>query len=588
MVNSMRNEKKGKKRNKVVVQLGAFIIILFTLVTIAVGNMVTMASFSTALHANMYLFEYYMEGLEDVMGEYKAMTWLLDYWKGNADEWVRDRTAYEEAEPIDDILSRLSKKRAEGITQEEAEALSAEDQKRFALWSYKDLQREFAQYEDEDEDFFIFLAMADDEEAHPIIILSNRPDNGDYEFGKTGDIDEINQVIANTDEAEKAEVWKWAFSTPENMMLFGTDLPFEGYKGTGVVEMLGAFPAQAVYDSMSFTLAIRNEVVVMMVLVLILILVVLYHIVPKPLETLTECVTEYSGDKDTEGLVKKLSDIRSTNEIGALADEFSSMAREMERYTREMEILAGEKERIATELNVATNIQIQMLPHVFPERDRFVLHASSDAAKEVGGDFYDCYMIDEDHLAMTIADVSGKGVPASLFMAVSKTMLKNRTLMGGTPAAILHDVNNWLCEGNDSCMFVTVWHGILTVSTGELICANAGHENPGLRLGSKPFRLIKDDHELALGLMEDLQYENEHYRLASGDALFVYTDGVPEAHDKDESLFGEDRLEEVLSKVSKNDEPQEIMRKVREAVDEFAQDAPQYDDITMLCLDILD
>ena len=580
----MGNEKKRKKRNKIVVQLGAFIIVLFTLVTMAVGNMVTMASFSTALHANMFLFEYYMEGLEDVMGEYKAMTWLLDYWKGNVDEWVRERTVYEEAEPIDDILSRLSKKRAEGVTQEEAEALSAEDQKRFALWSYKELQREFAQYEDEEEDFCIFLAMADDEEDHPIIIFSNVPDDEAYEFGKTGDIDEINQVIANTDEAEKAEVWKWAFSTPENMMLFGTDLPVEGYKGTGVVEMLGAFPAQAVYDSMSFTLAIRNEVIVMMILVLILILVVLYHIVPKPLETLTECVTDYSGDKDTEGLVKKLSEIRSTNEIGALADEFSSMAREMERYTREMEILAGEKERIATELNVATNIQIQMLPHVFPERDRFVLHASSDAAKEVGGDFYDCYMIDEDHLAMTIADVSGKGVPASLFMAVSKTMLKNRTLMGGTPGAILHDVNNWLCEGNDSCMFVTVWHSILTVSTGELICANAGHENPGLRLGSRPFRLIKDDHELALGLIEDLHYDNEHYKLSPGDALFVYTDGVPEAHDKDESLFGEDRLEEVLAKVSKKDDPQEIMRKVREAVDEFAKDAPQYDDITMLCL----
>nr|MCR5025143.1 PP2C family protein-serine/threonine phosphatase [Lachnospiraceae bacterium] len=399
-----------------------------------------------------------------------------------------------------------------------------------------------------------------------------------------GNVDEIQKIIDNTRDATKAEVWKWAFTTPEKLMFFGTWVPVDEYKGASTAEILGGFDADLVYRDMVFTDYIRNEVVVMMLIVLILILTGLYFIVPRPLAKLKKCVSEYSDTKDTDELINKLSAIRSRNEIGAFADEFSSLALEMERYTREMEVLAGEKERVATELNVATNIQMQMLPHVFPESERFMLHASSVAAKEVGGDFYDCYMIDDDHLALTIADVSGKGVPAALFMAVSKTMLKNRTIVGDTPSAILHDVNNWLCEGNDSCMFVTVWHGILTVSTGELVCANAGHENPGIRSDGAPFRLIKSEHGVSLGLLENMEFEDEHYVLSSGDAVFVYTDGVPEAHASDESMFGEDRLESVLSGVSKDDTPQDIMKKVSDAVNEFAEDAAQYDDLTMLCL----
>ncbi len=205
-------------------------------------------------------------------------------------------------------------------------------------------------------------------------------------------------------------------------------------------------------------------------------------------------------------------------------------------------------------------------------------------AKEVGGDFYDCYMIDDDHLALTIADVSGKGVPASLFMAVSKTMLKDRTIVGGLPSAILGDVNNWLTKGNENCMFVTVWLGILTVSTGEFVCANAGHENPVIRSGEEPFRLCKTEHGSPLGLVKGMEFVDEHYKFSSGDALFLYTDGVPEANSPDEKMFREERLESVLAETSKEDSPQIIMQKVKKAVDEFAGDAPQYDDLTMLCL----
>ena len=185
---------------------------------------------------------------------------------------------------------------------------------------------------------------------------------------------------------------------------------------------------------------------------------------------------------------------------------------------------------------------------------------------------------------MTIADVSGKGVPAALFMSVSKTMIKNRTKVGGTPAEILNDVNKWLCEGNDNMMFVTVWHVILTVSTGELICANAGHECPVVRMGEKSFEILKTEHGPMMGVIEDLNYVDERLTLSSGDVIFVYTDGVPEANTADDKMFGMDRLKTVLDGTVNETIPETIIRIVKSAVDDFADGAPQYDDVTMLCL----
>ena len=574
----------GEKRRKIVVQIGAVIIILFTLITLEVGNMVTMASFSTALSGNINMFGEYLGALSDELDDYKAVTWFIDYWRDNTEELVKDKAALQNRQGIGDILKKLSRESIRDITAEDAESLSKEEQKRFACRCYYDYKQILEKYKDEDENYLIIIAMTKHEGEDPIILLTNITDDGDIFFGDEGDIKEFQQVVANTDVAIRAEVWKWIFSTPEKMMVFGTSLPFNAYKGSSEIQMLGALPAEKVYDDMVYADFIRNEVIVMMLIVLILILLCLYFIVPRPLAMVKRCVSEYSDTKDTKQLVSKLSAIKSKNEIGAFVDEFSSLALEMERYTKEMEKLAGERERVETELNVATNIQMHMLPQVFPESERFKVYAASEAAKEVGGDFYDCYMLDDDHLALTIADASGKGVPAALFMAVSKTMLKNRTLVGGTPADILRDVNNWLCEGNDSCMFVTVWLAILTVSTGELICANAGHEKPAIRSGDEPFRLIDGEHGLSLGVIKDTGFEDEYYKLSSGDAVFVYTDGVPEAHSGDDSMFGEDRLEAVLSQVSKDETPEEIMNRVKTAVNEFSADEPQYDDVTMLCL----
>lgn len=262
------------------------------------------------------------------------------------------------------------------------------------------------------------------------------------------------------------------------------------------------------------------------------------------------------------------------------------------------------------ELNTAAAIQAHMLPNVFPpfpERQDFDIYASMDPAKEVGGDFYDFYLIDEDHFGVLIADVSGKGVPAALLMMASKILLQNYAMAGYSPAAILTEANERLCANNAEGMFVTVWLGILDLKTGVLTAANAGHEYPVLHRAGQAFELFKDRHGLVLGGMEGVQYREYEIRLEPGDEIFVYTDGVPEATNSANELYGTDRMLRALNgtggaagaatgvaagaatgdsvgAASGDVSPKELLAAVRKDVDEFVHGAPQFDDLTMLCL----
>ena len=253
---------------------------------------------------------------------------------------------------------------------------------------------------------------------------------------------------------------------------------------------------------------------------------------------------------------------------------------------RSLKRVTAEKERIDTELSVATKIQSDMLPQIFPafpERSEFDIYSTMTPAKEVGGDFYDFFLIDDDHLALVMADVSGKGVPAALFMVIAKTIIKNVTLTGKYkgPGEILYDVNNKLYEGNDESMFVTVWLGILTISTGHLVSANGGHEFPAICRKGGQYELIKDEHGPGLGMFDDVDFEEWEGDLKSGDMLFLYTDGVPEATDSQSELFGIDRMLKALDDSREEENLQGMLGKVREHVDSFVGYAPQFDDLTM-------
>ncbi|MBR4236498.1 MAG: SpoIIE family protein phosphatase [Clostridia bacterium] len=314
-----------------------------------------------------------------------------------------------------------------------------------------------------------------------------------------------------------------------------------------------------------------------------------------PIKKMTLRVSEMQGND----MSFRVEDVLLTgDEIEVLARAFANMSEKMRGYVQEIVEITSEKQRLDTELSVAADIQQNMLPThfpAFPDRREFNLYAVMDPAKEVGGDFYDFFLIDDDHLALVMADVSGKGVPASLFMVISKTLIKNvaSSRPGSKPAEILSKVNDLLCEGNEDSMFVTVWLGILTVSTGELVSACAGHEYPVFYRKNRGFVLEHDPHGLALGAYPGVKYRNAQWQLAPGDMLFLYTDGVPEANNSRQELFGEQRmlaaLEKSMNAVGENgcadtETLKRFLGVLRAQIDDFAGETPQFDDLTMMCV----
>jgi len=256
------------------------------------------------------------------------------------------------------------------------------------------------------------------------------------------------------------------------------------------------------------------------------------------------------------------------------------------RAAKERQALMLEKERIATELELATRIQISALPKEIPNQPEFNLFASMVPAKEVGGDFYDYYPIDDDHWAFVIADVSGKGIPGALFMMVTSALIHHVAVSSAEtdPAKVLRKVNAEICLRNPEEMFITVWLGILELSTGKLSAANAGHEYPILKKAGENFELLKDRHGLVIGAMEGVKYRSYEVQMEPGAKLFVYTDGIAEATNIHNELFGTERLVEVLQAHS-DAAPSEILHEVDAAVNRFVGEAPQFDDMTMLCLE---
>ncbi len=280
------------------------------------------------------------------------------------------------------------------------------------------------------------------------------------------------------------------------------------------------------------------------------------------------------------GLLQK---VRGHNEIGTLAKSVEKMSNDIHRYIDDLTQATAEKERLGAELNVAKQIQAEMLPRVFPpyENHKEVeLFASMEPAKEVGGDFYDFYMIDDDHFAVVVGDVSGKGVPAALFMVITKTLLKDTAAHELDPAKIFEHVNQILCEGNESGLFVTCWLGILTLSTGELKFANAGHNAPLILQGGE-IKYLTTKPNLMLAGMDGVPYQTHCAKLAKGDRLFIYTDGVTEATNDMNELYGENLLITVM-KYAVDKSPRDVIDLVRNDIDEFVNGAPQFDDITML------
>jgi sigma-B regulation protein RsbU (phosphoserine phosphatase) len=306
------------------------------------------------------------------------------------------------------------------------------------------------------------------------------------------------------------------------------------------------------------------------------------HAITGPILALNDGVQEVAGGNLEREVIVKTGD-----EIEQLATSFNVMTSQLRKHIEETARASAERQRIDTELDIATRIQMSMLPNVFPpfdgKKNEFDLYAEVHPAKEVGGDFYDFFFIDDDHFAFIVADVSGKGIPAALFMAITKTIIKNHVQREEDPAIAMEIVNRQLCDNNIADMFVTAWLCILEISSGRLVYINAGHNPPLVKHGDQDFVFLVSPPDLVLAGMDDTSYHCREMQLESGDMLFLYTDGIVEAEDSNGAFYGKERLRDFLN-ANASQTLRELIPCLRSDIATFAGGAEQSDDITMLAI----
>ncbi len=344
----------------------------------------------------------------------------------------------------------------------------------------------------------------------------------------------------------------------------------EGYLIVAVMPVSEA----ALSRNLSVGITTGMEIVVFAAL-FIMIFFLVNKLVVKNIHRINESLSEI-----TEGNLETVVNVRSHEEFDALSNDINSTVDTLKKY------IADAAARIDAELAFAKAIQHSSLPSVFPpypNRRDFDIHATMHTAKEVGGDFYDFYFLDEENLAFLIADVSGKGIPAAMFMMTSKTVIKSYAESGMSVEEVFTHANEKLCEGNDAGMFVTAWMGILNTATGKVAFANAGHNPPLVKHADGSFEYLKTRPGFVIAGMEGIRYRKNEIQLEPGDAIYLYTDGVTEATDLNNELYGEERLLDILKKNADADS-RKLCEAVKSDVDAFVGKAPQFDDITMLSL----
>ena len=364
--------------------------------------------------------------------------------------------------------------------------------------------------------------------------------------------------------------------------------PILDENGEAIAEIQYILDMQAVRDHLtSFLYNMLGISLGIICIALLLYMMFVRKIVIKPVGRLAKFTTEITESGKFE---KQHIDINTKDEIEELGCSFNIMLEKLEDYIENLTYVTAEKERIGAELNVATQIQLSMLPCIFPafpDRDEIDIYASMTPAKEVGGDFYDFFMVDEKHLAVVVADVSGKGVPAALFMVIGKTLIKDHTQPGRDLGEVFTEVNNILCESNDNGMFITAFEGVLDLETGEFRYVNAGHEPPFIYHKDGSYEQYKTRPGFVLAGMENVKYKEQKIQLNVGDRIFQYTDGVTEATDANNQLYGMERLQAVLNQKCLEETPKQILENVKADIDDFVGDVDQFDDITMLCLEYM-
>ena len=587
----------GKKKREIGIlwQVAAFFLIAVLIIGIVTFFMLRVQSIDNVRNQTELLAEETANEVIMSVREYPAHEWFLRYWYRHADEldveYDTDYSAGTKTEEKLQLVRRhhpeLSLKYAEA---QELEALPEEDQKLCAEIVYSWIITRVNQIKRAYQVDYLFCVVADEAYQSQCFLFS-AADEGAVRGTNYEEVYVLGTSVSIADNQSQQDAMRQALEHSTHLAEAGDYVDYYAYLGD--VDTKAAFIGLTfnlsglLADVQAQTWIGTGNAVILELLLAAFCLLLIYFYVLRPLKHVQQGIRTYKITKDSKEITESLSLIRSRNEIGQLSDDVVNLSKEIDDYLGQISAISAEKQRLGTELSIASQIQEGMLPSIFPafpERREFDVYATMHTAKEVGGDFYDFFLIDDDHLAIVMADVSGKGVPAALFMMASKILINNfSTIERTSPAQILETVNHHICMNNKAEMFVTAWLGILELSTGRLKAANAGHEYPAIQRRGGPFRLFKDRHGVVLGGLDGMRYQEYEILLKSGDSLFLYTDGVTEAADAAYTLFGTERMLRGLNQAA-DAAPKEVLETVKREIDAFVGEAPQFDDITMLCL----
>ena len=521
---------------------------------------------------------------------YPAYEWLITYWFQNSDKLDVE---YELTDATREKATLLSERHPglviDYVATEQLETFSEEDKKLYAEIVYSQMVNLLNQLKEIYNPTYIAIILMEQSYSEGTFIMS-----GASRSQKRGTNYDEAYVIGVTAQATQKQKESILAAAAGGRSLAEADDYVDSY---GYVQDI-MDGRHIIVDVTYETAGLRNEIksqvingIFMFVLLQLVLAFALYILVyvyaVRPVEHIQKNVWSYREEKDSRKVLEDLSKIKIRNELGALSADISDMVVSIDNYVDEIQDITAEKEKISAELNVANKLQAEMLPSdfpAFPDRKEFDLYATMDPAKEVGGDFYDFFFVDDDHLCLVVADVSGKSIPAALFMVNSKTRIQNQASFGKSPGQILAAVNDQLCLRNESGFFVTVWIAIIDLKTGKGVAANAGHEHPVIRRANGSYELVIYRHSLAVGVVEGVPFNEHEFELHPGDRIFIYTDGVPEATSEQDELFGEERMVESLNS-HMEDSLQELLPDLKRDIDKFVGNAPQFDDITMLGFD---
>lgn len=583
-------KEKGKGRRSLAYQIFLFFILGLIITDVLSFFVIRWMVLTNVMNEKVEISQNVALDVDKSIKETASYEWVIDYMLSHKDDdWDLEYDKEDETLLKYDELSRKHPGlNIRSVTASELESFSDEDKKTYVEIVYNQWVTRLNNIKTSYNAEFLYILATDDEYKEDTFIISA---NGGNQTRGT----EMGTAYIFGVEVTNNDIQMESFKRLKDE---GTDSIFldnylDGYRYMFRIDDMNLITGMT-FDVSDMQHAVMVHtirfLIAFIILQIILVLVcrfLLFRNFIRPLKIIEKNVREYSKTKDADSAKKSLEKVDSDNEIGSLSDGVYEMICEIEDHLDEIRTVTAENERITVELDLAQKIQTDMLPSIFPpfpENTQFDIYANMDPAKEVGGDFYDFFMVDKTHVALVMADVSGKGVPASLFMVVAKTLIKNYALMGGSPAEVLDKVNTQLMDGNEEGMFVTVWMAVIDINTGKGLAANAGHEHPVIRHKDGSFELVKYKHSLAVAMMPGVPFEEHEIEIKPGDRVFVYTDGLPEARNSDKEFFGTDRMLDVLNK-DPYAKGQALLTAMINEMSSFVGDAEQFDDVTMLIFD---